>query len=409
MKNPKKILALDVETANEKRASICSLGVVLYINGQLKEERYYLIDPETDFLPRNIGIHGITPEMVSGEKTFPEVWPEIQPLFDGSLVVAHNAASMDLNAICATLRRYGMEETYFNYCCTMCMSRKRMPQEKTHKLPDVCERYGVSLGQHHNALDDARACMELFLAMTAQQEIMRGERHEYHLKDRQEKDEKEASGRFDDLLLAILNGDCGEDDPVSIPVETPEEREKRLLWEEAFGIYLQAEDKRKEGCFCEAKALYDSALLHGYDAPAIYEGLVKMYRQQKDYQAELRICEEAARLHPYAAFDFEQRRQRVKHLILLQEEAQLKEQEKIRKAAEKEAARLRKQAEKSTAKPQRRPILQLLDDMTLVKEYASLADAIRETGINSKSLRDAANGKQIHAGGYRWKYKDQSE
>lgn len=39
--------------------------------------------------------------------------------------------------------------------------------------------------------------------------------------------------------------------------------------------------------------------------------------------------------------------------------------------------------------------------------YAYLADAIRATGINSKSIRDAANGVQQHAGGYRWKYKDE--
>lgn len=36
--------------------------------------------------------------------------------------------------------------------------------------------------------------------------------------------------------------------------------------------------------------------------------------------------------------------------------------------------------------------------------YDSIADAVRQTGINSKSIRDAANGKQKQAGGYKWKY-----
>ena len=57
-------------------------------------------------------------------------------------------------------------------------------------------------------------------------------------------------------------------------------------------------------------------------------------------------------------------------------------------------------------KQQRRPLLQLDDNNVVIKEYAYLAAAIRETGINSKSIRDAANGAQTHAGGYRWKYKD---
>ena len=44
-------------------------------------------------------------------------------------------------------------------------------------------------------------------------------------------------------------------------------------------------------------------------------------------------------------------------------------------------------------------------DHVLIKEYKSIAQAVRETGINSKSIRDAACGKQNHAGGYCWKYK----
>lgn len=54
-----------------------------------------------------------------------------------------------------------------------------------------------------------------------------------------------------------------------------------------------------------------------------------------------------------------------------------------------------------------RPVLQLTDDQTIIKEYPSLADAVRETGISSKSIRDAAKGVQKHAGGYCWRYADE--
>ena len=46
----------------------------------------------------------------------------------------------------------------------------------------------------------------------------------------------------------------------------------------------------------------------------------------------------------------------------------------------------------------------MTDDGTIVKVYDKLADAIRETGINSKSIRDCCNGKQKHAGEFVWKY-----
>ena len=54
-----------------------------------------------------------------------------------------------------------------------------------------------------------------------------------------------------------------------------------------------------------------------------------------------------------------------------------------------------------------RPIYQLNEDGEVLHEYESLSAAIRVTGVNSKSIRDAANGVQKHAGGYRWAYKDQ--
>ena len=51
-----------------------------------------------------------------------------------------------------------------------------------------------------------------------------------------------------------------------------------------------------------------------------------------------------------------------------------------------------------------RPVLCYDDNGVLICRYGSLAEAVRTTGINSKSIREAAIGKQKHAGGYVWKY-----
>ena len=48
----------------------------------------------------------------------------------------------------------------------------------------------------------------------------------------------------------------------------------------------------------------------------------------------------------------------------------------------------------------------MTDDGDTIKEFKTIAAAVSETGISSKSIRDAANGIQKHAGGYCWKYKD---
>lgn len=60
-------------------------------------------------------------------------------------------------------------------------------------------------------------------------------------------------------------------------------------------------------------------------------------------------------------------------------------------------------------KTSKRAILQLTDEMMLIKRYDSIAQAVRETGVNSKSIRDAAKGIQKHAGGYVWKYDDKDQ
>lgn len=56
-------------------------------------------------------------------------------------------------------------------------------------------------------------------------------------------------------------------------------------------------------------------------------------------------------------------------------------------------------------RPNARPILQLDDNLKVVHEYPTVNDAARSVGISTKCIRDATRGIQIHAGGWRWKYK----
>ena len=73
-------VAIDFETANEKRASACSLGITVVKNNKITEEKYWLIKPcPFRFESRNIMIHGIREEDVIDEKEFDKLWPEIKP------------------------------------------------------------------------------------------------------------------------------------------------------------------------------------------------------------------------------------------------------------------------------------------------------------------------------------------
>ena len=75
--------AIDFETANCARASVCAVGLVRVENGKTVAEYNTLINPETYFDWRCVNVHGITPEDVESAPTFPKVWKEIKPFFVG--------------------------------------------------------------------------------------------------------------------------------------------------------------------------------------------------------------------------------------------------------------------------------------------------------------------------------------
>ena len=74
-------VAIDFETANGKRTSICSVGIVIVRGGDIVDKYYSLIRPEPNYYTYyTTQVHGITFEDTQNERRFPEVWSEIEPL-----------------------------------------------------------------------------------------------------------------------------------------------------------------------------------------------------------------------------------------------------------------------------------------------------------------------------------------
>lgn len=176
-----------------------------------------------------------------------------------------------------------------------------------------------------------------------------------------------------------------------------------------FKYYERAEEARKKDRLEEAIALYDKARFNGYDAPALYDGYAMTYHKLKDYDNEIVIIEEFLSRGAYGKDGrFEARRTTAIKALYSKQEAERKE---IEKAIEKEKKKKEKE-EKAQVKEkvQRgRAICQLDDAGNVIAVYDSLSQAVETIGVSSKSIRDAANGVQKHAGGFCWKYKDQLE
>lgn len=153
-------IAIDFETANEKRNSPCSIGIVVVKNGNVVERIHHLIKPkEMRFMPINIGIHGIRPAMVENELEFDGVWEKIHKYFENNLVIAHNAA-FDISVLRKSAELYDIELPEFNYICTMKLARNFYKNLDNVKLNTVNDLLGYEF-KHHDALYDALACSNI--------------------------------------------------------------------------------------------------------------------------------------------------------------------------------------------------------------------------------------------------------
>ncbi|MGL5675717.1 MAG: exonuclease domain-containing protein [Cellulosilyticaceae bacterium] len=158
-------VALDFETANEKRHSPCSLGLCVVENGEIIQEKYWLIRPkELRFSPMNIWIHGIREGDVVDALEWDQLWPEIAPFLEGRLVIAHNAA-FDISVLRQTLSLYDMTFPNFDYCCTMVMSKHFYNYLPNAKLNTVSRHLDFDF-THHHAMSDARACANILLCIS---------------------------------------------------------------------------------------------------------------------------------------------------------------------------------------------------------------------------------------------------
>ena len=150
--------AIDFETANNERTSVCSVGVVVVRGGEIVERFYSLIQPEPNYyLYWNTRVHGLTRADTDNAQVFPYVWSRVEPLIEGLPLVAHNKA-FDESCLRAVMRCYQMDYPDYEFYCTCVAARREMKWLADHRLDTVAEACGFHLENHHHALADAEAC-----------------------------------------------------------------------------------------------------------------------------------------------------------------------------------------------------------------------------------------------------------
>ncbi|MDO3408348.1 exonuclease domain-containing protein [Saccharibacillus sp. CPCC 101409] len=155
-------VAIDFETANSRRASVCAVGLVEVKNGEIVDEYYSLVNPHDDFDSFCIAVHGITPDQVKNSPSFADIWPELRSRIEDRVLVAHNA-SFDMSVLRRSAEQHNLDLPHIQYMCSCLLARKIWPDMPNHKLNTVTRELGLSSFKHHDAIEDARAAARIFL------------------------------------------------------------------------------------------------------------------------------------------------------------------------------------------------------------------------------------------------------
>lgn len=167
-----KVTYFDVEYANSKNKSICQMGLVCenYKTGDpyYPEQNIY-VNPCDGFDDMCIRVHGITAAKVKDAPIFPAIWKDIEKYFTNTVVIGHNVASSDLDALVKNLKRNNIDIPELYYICTLDLAREYVPAfaVENYRLGTLCEYFDVDIDSEHDAFDDACANADLFRALVS--------------------------------------------------------------------------------------------------------------------------------------------------------------------------------------------------------------------------------------------------
>ena len=156
-------VVFDLETTgfSPKKNKIIEIGAVKVQAGAITERFSTFVNPQIP-IPFDIEeLTGIRDDMVIDAPLIGEILPEFMEFCKGCVMVAHNA-EFDMSFI-----QKNCEDLHlacdFTVADTVAMARFLLPQLNRYKLDTVAKAVGVSLENHHRAVDDAACTAEIFV------------------------------------------------------------------------------------------------------------------------------------------------------------------------------------------------------------------------------------------------------
>ncbi len=158
-------VVFDIETTGFSATTnkIIEIGAVKVVKGQVADTYSTFVNPEVPIPYEIEQLTSINDNMVLGAPKIEEVLPKFLEFCGDSVLVAHNA-SFDVGFISKNAQRQGLtlDSTVID---TVGLARILLPDLSRYKLNIVAKALGVSLENHHRAVDDAKATSEIFMKL----------------------------------------------------------------------------------------------------------------------------------------------------------------------------------------------------------------------------------------------------
>jgi len=411
---------VDVETADSHNDTICAIGTIIIKNGE--EKRFYsLIDPKVHIT--NTSIHGIGDDDVIGEPTLDKFWNTISNYLDNDYVIVGHNVSFDISVLAKDLERYNIEFNPIKKVDTMTIAKDIYYNYKTQcgdlKLDTLCNRLNIDIN-HHNAESDITATKQVLeiLLSSANRNI-----------------DEFINVHYSSAKTVIINNvknvrtytywddiEIGRT-PVyftnwnKINVDFTPEYDKVNIEDLIYTSMMNRENCSIKRIVKQVKLIKDFVVSLGGKCFNKGSKTAKSYIEYyyMDIQEYQKLRSQGYKIfHAIEVEEFINNNQdEINNYIATKQQEQLeklKQEEQIKKEKEEKKLQRKIEEEKRNEKVEsNRKLVQMTDDGTIIKVYNKLADAIRETGINSKSIRDCCNGKQKHAGNFVWKYIEENQ
>src|SRR5258708_10613260 len=154
-------VVVDLETTGGSAVydRVMEVAAIRFENGVVQERLERLVEPGVPIPPFVTRITGINAALVHGKPTFDSLLPDLRRLFEGAVVVAHNA-SFDCNFLSNAFKRAGLPWEG-DRLCTLRLARRLIPGLHSYKLDSLCAFLGFTFVQRHRAGPDAEATLHL--------------------------------------------------------------------------------------------------------------------------------------------------------------------------------------------------------------------------------------------------------